>query len=46
MKEKNIWSNYYGDEVPGWKDVFIVIIIVAGLIAIAWVSYFKLGWLH
>lgn len=46
MKEKNIRSNYYGDEAPAGKDFLIVLIIVAVLIAIAWVFYYKFGWLH
>jgi hypothetical protein len=46
MKDKNIRSSIYGDEAPGWKDFLIVLIIVAALIAFAWIAYYKFGWLH
>jgi hypothetical protein len=46
IKDKKMPSNYYGDEAPGWKDVLIVLIIVAALMAIAWLGYFKFGWFH
>jgi energy-coupling factor transporter transmembrane protein EcfT len=35
-----------GDEAPGWKDILVVLVVVALLIAFAWVAWFKFGWLH
>jgi hypothetical protein len=46
LNDKNIESNHYGDEAPGWKDALIVLVIVAVLIAFAWIAYYKFGWVH
>jgi hypothetical protein len=46
LKDKNIRPNLYGDEAPGVKDFLIVLLIVAVLIAFAWMAYYKFGWLH
>jgi len=35
-----------GDEAPTWRDLVIVIVAVALLIAISWVTWFKFGWFH
>jgi len=35
-----------GDEAPTWKEFVIVILVVAILIAISWVTWFKFGWFH
>jgi hypothetical protein len=35
-----------GDEAPGWKDILVVLVVVALLIAFAWIAWFKFGWLH
>ena len=35
-----------GDEAPGWKDILVVLVVVALLIALAWIAWFKFGWLH
>lgn len=36
----------YGSEAPTLKDFLIVLLVVAVLIALDWVAYFKLGWFH
>jgi hypothetical protein len=36
----------WGDEAPEWKHFIIVIIAVAVLVALAWVTWFKFGWFH
>ena len=36
----------WGDEAPTWKEFVIVILVVAILIAISWVTWFKFGWFH
>ena len=35
-----------GDEAPGWKDILVVLVVVALLIAFAWIAWFKFGWFH
>ena len=35
-----------GDEAPGWKDILLVLVVVAVLIAFSWVAWFKFGWFH
>jgi len=35
-----------GDEAPTIKDLLTVLIVVATLIGLAWLAYYKLGWLH
>lgn len=35
-----------GDEAPQWKDILVVIITVAALIAVSWITWFKFGWFH
>lgn len=35
-----------GDEAPGWKHVIIVLVAIAVLIAISWITWFKFGWFH
>jgi hypothetical protein len=44
--EKNIPSIYYGDEAPKGKDFLMVLLASLLLIALSWITYFKLGWLH
>jgi hypothetical protein len=44
--ENNPPKNYYGNEVPGGKDVVIVFMVVLILIVLNWIAYFKFGWLH
>ena len=39
-------SGRLGDEAPRLKDLIIVIIVVAILTLISWVTYYKLGWFH
>lgn len=47
MTTNNKYRNKdYGDEVPTFKDFLVVIIVVAVLIALNWIAYFKLGWFH
>ena len=43
---KSMPTTRYGDEAPRWKDFLIVIMIFLFLIALDWIAYFKLGWLH
>ncbi|WP_157580825.1 hypothetical protein [Segetibacter koreensis] len=45
-QDENIPNNPYGDEAPTWKQLLIVFIIVAILLAFSWTAYYKLGWLH
>ncbi|WP_018613164.1 hypothetical protein [Segetibacter koreensis] len=45
-REKNIQTNYYGDEAASGKDFLMVIMGFLVLIALSWIAYFKLGWLH
>jgi hypothetical protein len=45
-KDKKIFTNRYGDEAPKLKQFLLVIFIVVVLIAFAWITYNKLGWLH
>jgi hypothetical protein len=35
-----------GDEAPELKHFLIVFGVVAVLIALSWISWFKLGWFH
>jgi len=35
-----------GDEAPEWKDIILVIVVVALLIAFSWIAWFKFGWFH
>lgn len=35
-----------GDQAPQWKDIVIVVIIAAMLIAFSWAALFKFGWFH
>jgi hypothetical protein len=35
-----------GDEAPGLKHVIIVFVVLALLIAVSWIAWFKLGWFH
>lgn len=39
-------SGRLGDEAPRLKDLIIVIVVVAILTLISWVTYYKLGWFH
>jgi hypothetical protein len=44
-KNKRI-KNKYGDEAPTPKEFLMVILVVALLIAFAWIAYYKFGWFH
>lgn len=46
LKDKNIWSDFYGDEEPSAKDFLIVLLVIAVLIAFAWIAYYKFHWFH
>lgn len=47
MKEnKTDKRDRLGDEAPGLKQVIIVLVVVALLIAVSWIAWFKLGWFH
>ena len=35
-----------GDEAPTWKDFLIVLVVVALLIGLSWIAWFKFGWFH
>jgi len=43
---KNEEKTRWGDEAPGWKDFFLVLVVTALLIAVSWVAWFKLHWFH
>jgi len=40
-EDKNIKRNFYGDEAPGLKVFLVVIIVVLGLTALAYIAYYK-----
>ena len=36
----------YGDEVPTLREFLAVIIVATLMTALAWIAYYKFGWLH
>jgi len=35
-----------GDEAPGWKDIVLIIVVPAPLIAFSWIAWYKFHWFH